>query len=72
MPVFLINRSTLASIQVLKDETGRFIWQQSLSEPLKQTIFCTPFFLYFHMPNVGENKLAKAIGDFKVALYNSR
>ena len=27
---FLMNRSTLASIQGLKDENGRFIWQQSL------------------------------------------
>jgi HK97 family phage major capsid protein len=64
---FLMNRSTLASIQGLKDETGRFIWQQSLSEPLKQTIFGIPVFCSSHMPNVGENKLAIVIGDFKAA-----
>ena len=62
-----MNSSTLASIQGLKDKTGRFIWQQSLSEPLKQTIFGIPVFCISHMPNVGENKLAIAIGDFKVA-----
>ncbi len=64
---FLMNRSTLASIQSLKDETGRFIWQQSLSEPLKQTIFGIPVFCSSYMPNVGENNLAIAIGDFKTA-----
>jgi len=64
---FLMNRSTLASIQGLKDENGRFIWQQSLSEPLKQTIFGIPVFCSAHMPNVGENKLAIVIGDFKAA-----
>jgi HK97 family phage major capsid protein len=64
---FLMSRSTLASIQGLKDENGRFIWQQSLSEPLKQTIFGIPVFCSSHMPNVGENNLAIAIGDFKVA-----
>lgn len=64
---FLMNRSTLSSIQGLKDENGRFIWQQSLSDPLKQTIFGVPVFCSSHMPNVGENNLAIAIGDFKTA-----
>ena len=64
---FLMNRSTLSAIQGLKDENGRFIWQQSLSEPLKQTIFGIPVFCSSHMPNVAENNLAVAIGDFKSA-----
>ncbi len=64
---FLMNRSTLAEIQGLKDQTGRFIWQQSLSEPLKQTIFGIPVFCSSYMPNIAENNLAIAIGDFKSA-----
>ncbi len=62
---FLMNRTTLALIQNLRDENGRFIWQQSLSDPLNQTIFGIPVFCSAHMPNVGENNLAIAIGDFK-------
>lgn len=64
---FLMNRSTLAAIQGLKDNTERFIWQQSLSDPLKQSIFGIPVYCSSHMPNVGENNLAIAIGDFKTA-----
>jgi HK97 family phage major capsid protein len=64
---FLMNRSTLAAIQGLKDEAGRFIWQQSLSDPLKQSIFGVPVFCSSYMPNVGEDNLAIAIGDFKTA-----
>ena len=64
---FLMNRSTLASIQALKDQSGRFIWQQSLSDPLKQAIFGIPVFCSSHMPNVGADNLAIAIGDFKIA-----
>jgi HK97 family phage major capsid protein len=64
---FLMNRSTLAAIQSLKDETGRFIWQQSLSEPLNQTIFGIPVLCSSYMPNVEDQSLAIAIGDFKTA-----
>lgn len=39
---FLMNRVTLSAIQKLKDSTGRFIWQQSLTDSLKQTIFGIP------------------------------
>lgn len=64
---FLMNRSTLAAIQGLKDDTGRFIWQQSLSDPLKQSIFGIPVFCSSHMPNIAEDNLAIAVGDFKTA-----
>lgn len=64
---FLMNRSTLADIQGLKDDKGRFIWQQSLSDPLKQSIFGVPVYCSSHMPNVAEDSLSIAIGDFKAA-----
>ncbi|WP_341794852.1 phage major capsid protein [Rickettsia endosymbiont of Rhinocyllus conicus] len=38
----LMNRATLSEVQKLKDNQGRFIWQQSLSESFKQTIFGIP------------------------------
>lgn len=32
---FLMSRKTLSAIQTLKDNTGRFIWQQPLSDPMQ-------------------------------------
>jgi len=62
---FLMNRATLSIIQGMKDENGRFIWQQSMSDPLKQTIFGVPVVCMSHMPNIADNALAIAVGDFK-------
>lgn len=64
---FIMNRKTLSLIQGLKDEDGRFIWNQSLANPLQQTIFGIPVIISSHMPDVKENKLAIALGDFKSA-----
>ena len=64
---FIMNRKTLSSIQGLKDGNGRFIWNQSLSDPLKQTIFGVPVYISSHMPDIAENSLSIAIGDFKSA-----
>ena len=64
---FLMNRTTLSDIQKLKDESGRFIWQQSLSESLKQTIFGIPIICSPNMPSIKADSLAIAIADFKSA-----
>ena len=64
---FLMNRKTLSAIQALTDKTGRFIWQQSLSDPLKQTIFGVPVVITSYMPDVAKDSLSIAIGDFKSA-----
>ena len=61
----LMNRNTLSAIQSLKDQNGRFIWQHSLSENMKQSIFGVPVHICSEMPDVGEDNLAIAIGDFK-------
>ena len=62
---FIMNRKTLSLIQGLKDEEGRFIWNQSLADPLQQTIFGIPVIISSHMPDVEKDKLAIALGDFK-------
>lgn len=64
---FIMNRKTLSLIQGLKDEEGRFIWNQSLADPLQQTIFGIPVIISSHMPDVEKDKLAIALGDFKSA-----
>ena len=64
---FLMNRNTLSAIQSLKDQTGRFIWQQSLTDALQQSIFGIPVVISSNMPDIEPNKVAIAIGDFKCA-----
>jgi HK97 family phage major capsid protein len=64
---FLMNRTTMALIQSLCDQTGRFIWQQSLSDPLKQTIFGVPVVCTPHMPAIKKDALAIVLGDIKTA-----
>jgi len=64
---FLMNRQTLSIIQTMKDETGRFIWQQSMTDSVKQTIFGAPVHICAEMPNIKEDKVAIAVGDFKSA-----
>lgn len=64
---FLMNRSTLSVIQSLKDKTERFIWQQSLTDPLKQSIFGIPIVISSNMPDIASDKLSIALGDFKSA-----
>ncbi|MFY9589573.1 phage major capsid protein [Rickettsia endosymbiont of Halotydeus destructor] len=61
----LMNRVTLSEIQKLKDNNGRFIWQQSLSESFKQTIFGVPVICCSDMKAIGKDNCAIAIGDFK-------
>lgn len=62
---FIMNPTTLAAIQALKSTDGRFIWQHSLSDPLKQTILGIPVICSHHMPAVDKGGPAIAIGDFK-------
>lgn len=64
---FIMNRKTLSLVQGLKDGDGRFIWNQSLANPLQQTIFGIPVVISSHMPDVEADKLAIALGDFKSA-----
>ena len=64
---FLMNRGTLSAIQSLQDKTGRLIWQQSLTDPLQQSVFGIPIVIDSHMPEIGADSLSIAIGDFKSA-----
>ncbi len=64
---FLMHRSTLSEIQKLQDNNGRFIWQQSLSDSLKQTIFGIPVICCSEMMRIKPGNIAVALGDFKVA-----
>lgn len=64
---FLMNRTTLVTVQKLKDDNGRFIWQPSLSESLKQTIFGIPVVCCSYMPSIAKGSYSIVLGDFKAA-----
>lgn len=64
---FLMNRKTLSQVQSLKDDQGRFIWQHSMSDPLAQTIFGVPVICTPEMPDIANDSLSIAIGDFSSA-----
>lgn len=61
---FLMNRITLAEIQKLRDTTGRFIWQPSLSDHMKQTIFGIPVVCASNMPIMDDDAFPIALADF--------
>lgn len=64
---FIMNQKTLAIIQSLKDKEGRFIWQHSMSDKLNQTIFGVPVVCVPEMPDIANDSLSIALGDFKSA-----
>lgn len=64
---FLMNRQTLSIIQTMTDATGRFIWQQSMHDSAKQTIFGAPVYVCSEMPNIQKDKVGIIVGDFRSA-----
>jgi HK97 family phage major capsid protein len=64
---FMMNRRTLAEVQKLQDGNGRFIWQQSISESLKQTIFGIPVVCCAHLDSITNNSIFIVLADFKSA-----
>jgi HK97 family phage major capsid protein len=63
----LMNRMTLSEIQKLKDNNGRFIWQQSITDSFKQTICGIPVVCCSDMKPIAKDACFIAIGDFKAA-----
>lgn len=62
---FLMHRTTLAAIQDLRDENGRFLWQASLSEKAPGTLFGIPVVCSSDMPNFQADNLGIILADFK-------
>lgn len=72
---FLMNRSTLKEIRLLKSEsTGQYIWQPSLSLSNPDTLIGIPVYQSSEMPSLPNSNQMKdtslpviSIGDFKQA-----
>lgn len=62
---FLMHRTTLAAIQDLRDENGRFLWQASLSEKAPGTLFGIPVMCSSDMPDFQAENLGIILADFK-------
>ncbi len=62
---FLMHRTTLAQIQNLRDDNGRFLWQASLSEKAPGTLFGIPVICSSDMPDFRADNLGVILGDFK-------
>ena len=62
---FLMHRTTLAKIQDLRDESGRFLWQASMSEKAPGTLFGIPVVCSADMPVFQADNLGIILGDFK-------
>ncbi|MGL9718087.1 MAG: phage major capsid protein [Wolbachia sp.] len=65
---FLMNRSTLKDVRLLKSQTGQYLWQPSLSLEAPDTLMGIPVYQVSEMPPAPNNQLPViAVADFKQA-----
>lgn len=62
--VFVMNESTLKTIRKLKDTTGQYIWQPSISLGEPDRILNRPVYTSSFMPEVAASKKTVLFGDF--------
>ncbi len=63
--VFVMNSTTLARVRKMKDNTGAFIWQPSLSAEQPATLLGYPVIDAEAMPDIAADSLSIAFGNFK-------
>ncbi|MCD6035235.1 MAG: family phage major capsid protein [Rickettsiales bacterium] len=61
---FLMNRSTMQAVRLLKDEHEQYIWHPGLSVGAADTIMGAPVYQSADMDNIGASNLPIAFGDF--------
>lgn len=61
---FVMNRLSQAAVRRLKTENGDYLWQPSLSANLTPTLLGFPVTDCDGMPDIAENSLSMAFGDF--------
>ncbi len=66
---FLMHRNTLSKIQHLRDNNGRFIWNQSEKGPQFDRILGIPLVCCDQMPKLDDEKVGKyvVLADFKAS-----
>lgn len=64
---FLMNRRTYSELKQIKDASGHYLWQHSLTEKGEEALFGVPITICSEMPDIASNKVPIALADFKIA-----
>lgn len=64
---FLVNRSNIQALRMIKDTAGQYIWQPSLALGTPDTLLGIPVRQASDMPVAAANSLSVALADFKRA-----
>lgn len=64
---FLMNRSLVQAVRLLKDSTNQYIWQPGLAAGAPDTLMGVPVRMAADMPVAASGSLSVAVGDFKSA-----
>jgi len=62
---FLMNRTVVQSVRLLKETTNQYIWQPGLAAGAPDTLMGVPVMMAADMPVAAANSLSVAVGDFK-------
>lgn len=62
---WMLNSSTIAAVRLLKDTSGRYLWQESLAEGQPPTLLGRPVVEAPDMPDIAANSTPIAYGDFQ-------
>ena len=62
--VWVLNDSTVKALRKLKDSTGNYIWQPSVTADVPDTILNRPYKTSSYVPEIGAGKKCMAFGDF--------
>jgi HK97 family phage major capsid protein len=64
---FLMNRSVVQSVRLLKDLNNQYLWQPGLAAGSPDTLLGAPVQMASDMPAAASNSLSVAVGDFRQA-----
>ena len=70
--IFTMNDTTVKAIRKLKDSTGQYIWQPSISAGAPDTILNRPVKTSSYIPILGAGAKSIAFGDFKYYWVSDR
>ncbi|WP_295094545.1 phage major capsid protein [Ruminococcus sp.] len=62
--VWLLNEQTVKALRKIKDNTGNYIWQPSVSNGIPDTILNRPYVTSVYAPTIEAGSKAIAFGDF--------
>lgn len=63
--VWLMKRSTVQAVMLLKDGQGQYLWRPGLDSRVPSTLAGYPLYMADDMPAVGAGLLPMAFGDFR-------